>query len=50
MIDQIIEYNRQFVAEKGYEQFITSKYPDKKIAIVTCMDTRLWSCCLPPLA
>lgn len=41
MIDQIIEYNRQFVAEKGYEKFITSKYPDKKIAIVTCMDTRL---------
>ena len=35
MIDQIIEYNRQFVAEKGYEKFITSKYPDKKIAIVT---------------
>ena len=41
MIDQIIEYNRQFVADKGYEKFITSKYPDKKIAIVTCMDTRL---------
>lgn len=27
--------------EKGYERFATSKYPDKKIAIVTCMDTRL---------
>ncbi|MDE6396445.1 MAG: carbonic anhydrase, partial [Muribaculaceae bacterium] len=24
-----------------YERFTTSKYPDKKIAIVTCMDTRL---------
>ncbi len=41
MIKEILEHNRRFVAEKGYEQFITSKYPDKKIAIVTCMDTRL---------
>lgn len=41
MIEQMLEYNRQFVAEKGYERFKTSKYPDKKIAIVTCMDTRL---------
>ena len=41
MIDEILAYNRQFVAEKQYEAFATSKYPDKKIAIVTCMDTRL---------
>lgn len=41
MIDEILNYNRQFVADKSYEQFATSKYPDKKIAIVTCMDTRL---------
>lgn len=41
MIDEILAYNRDFVASRGYERFITSKYPDKKIAIVTCMDTRL---------
>lgn len=41
MIKEILEYNKKFVEEKGYERFITSKYPDKKIAIVTCMDTRL---------
>ena len=41
MIDQMLEYNRQFVANRGYEQFQTSKYPDKNIAIVTCMDKRL---------
>lgn len=41
MIDEILKYNREFVAYRGYEKFITSKYPDKKIAIVTCMDTRL---------
>lgn len=41
MIDQILEYNRQFVEAKEYEKYQTSKYPDKKIAILTCMDTRL---------
>ncbi|MCQ2273443.1 MAG: carbonic anhydrase [Bacteroidales bacterium] len=41
MIDQMLEYNRQFVENKEYEQYKTSKFPDKKIAIVTCMDTRL---------
>lgn len=41
MIDEILDYNRRFVEERQYERFTTSKYPDKKIAIVTCMDTRL---------
>lgn len=41
MIEEILNHNRKFVAEKRYEEFATSKYPDKKIAIVTCMDTRL---------
>ena len=41
MIEQMLEYNKQFVESKAYEQYATSKYPDKKIAIVTCMDTRL---------
>lgn len=41
MIDEILKFNKEFVEKKGYERYITSKYPDKKIAIVTCMDTRL---------
>lgn len=41
MIDQIIEYNRAFVARKGYEQYVTDKYPDKRLAVLSCMDTRL---------
>lgn len=41
MIQEMLAYNKEFVANKGYEKFATSKYPDKKIAIVTCMDTRL---------
>lgn len=41
MINEILKHNAQFVANKEYERYMTSKYPDKKIAIVTCMDTRL---------
>lgn len=41
MIEEILAFNREFVAKKAYEPFLTSKYPDKKLAIVTCMDTRL---------
>lgn len=41
MIDEILEYNERFVEEKAYEKYETSKYPDKHLAILTCMDTRL---------
>lgn len=41
VIDQLLEYNKRFVAEKGYEKYVTDKYPDKKLAVLSCMDTRL---------
>lgn len=31
MLDKILSYNKQFVKEKGYEQYMTGKYPDKKL-------------------
>ncbi|WP_223066287.1 beta-class carbonic anhydrase [Paenibacillus caui] len=37
----ILEFNKQFVADKEYEAYVTDKFPEKKLAIVTCMDTRL---------
>ena len=40
-IDQVLDFNREFVASKGYEKHITDKYPDKKLAVLSCMDTRL---------
>ncbi len=40
-MQDILKYNQSFVAKKEYSSFQTSKYPDKKLAIVTCMDTRL---------
>ena len=41
MIEDILAYNKRFVEEKNYEQYVTSKYPDKHLAILSCMDTRL---------
>ncbi len=37
----VLEFNEKFVSEKQYEQYATTKFPDKKIVILTCMDTRL---------
>ena len=41
MIDSLLEYNEQFVKDRKYEEFRTTKFPNKKMVIVTCMDTRL---------
>lgn len=38
---KIIEYNKEFVETKQYENFKTTKYPNKKMVILSCMDTRL---------
>jgi len=40
-IDEILAFNKNFVAGKRYEAFQTTRLPDKKIAVVSCMDTRL---------
>ncbi|MDN7247434.1 carbonic anhydrase [Planococcus shenhongbingii] len=40
-LEEILEYNESFVNNKEYEKYITTKFPDKKIVILTCMDTRL---------
>lgn len=41
IISRILDYNNTFVDQKEYKEFHTTKYPDKKIVILTCMDTRL---------
>ncbi len=41
MIDDILKYNEQYVAQRGYEKHITSKFPDLGVMVITCMDTRL---------
>ncbi len=39
-LEEILEYNKSFVENKEYEQYVTSKHP-KKIVVLSCMDTRL---------
>lgn len=41
MMKEILDYNKAFVEHGEYTPYLTSKYPNKKLAIVTCMDTRL---------
>ena len=41
IIDDIIQFNSKFVEDKKYVPFLTEKFPKKKLAILTCMDTRL---------
>jgi len=40
-IDKVLAFNREFVAAKGYEKHLTDKFPDRKLAVLSCMDTRL---------
>lgn len=40
-IDEMLSFNKKFVADEEYKAFETTKYPDKKIAVLSCMDTRL---------
>ena len=40
-IDNVLAFNREYVASKGFEKHITDKFPDKKLAVLSCMDTRL---------
>lgn len=41
LLDRILEHNHEFVEKKDYEKFQTTKYPNKKVVILSCMDTRL---------
>lgn len=41
LLNDIITFNKTFVQKKEYEKYATTKFPDKKIVILTCMDARL---------
>lgn len=40
-LEQIIEYNKNFINNREYEEYVTTKIPKKKMVILSCMDTRL---------
>ena len=40
-LNEILDYNRNFVESGEYAQFFSNKYPERGLAILSCMDTRL---------
>ncbi|MCP3762169.1 carbonic anhydrase [Domibacillus sp. A3M-37] len=41
LLTDILSFNETFVENKEFEKFATDKFPDKRVVILTCMDTRL---------
>lgn len=41
LLQTILEHNATFVGTGAYEQFRTDRFPNKKMVVLTCMDTRL---------
>ena len=40
-LDEILAFNKSFVEGEGYSAYETTKFPNKKMIIFSCMDTRL---------
>lgn len=41
ILNEILQFNQKFVEDLEYEKYETTKFPKKKMVILTCMDTRL---------
>ncbi|MBP3949831.1 beta-class carbonic anhydrase [Bacillus suaedae] len=41
LLDKILNHNDEFVSTEQYVKFQTTKFPNKKVVILSCMDTRL---------
>jgi carbonic anhydrase len=41
ILTDILDHNKEFVARREYEPFLTDRFPDKRLVVLTCMDTRL---------
>lgn len=40
-LETVMAYNEEFVAQRTFEQYQYSRYPAKRMVIITCMDARL---------
>lgn len=40
-LEEMLKHNEQFVADKEYEQYKTDSFPNKRMVIFTCMESRL---------
>lgn len=41
LLGEILDYNEKFVENEEYKKYETTKYPKKRMVVLTCMDTRL---------
>ena len=41
ILNEILDHNKKFVENHEYEKYETTKFPNKRMVILTCMDTRL---------
>ncbi|WP_419881062.1 beta-class carbonic anhydrase [Peribacillus sp. B-H-3] len=41
LLDEILVYNEKFVEEEEYEKYKAGKLPEKRMVVLSCMDTRL---------
>jgi len=41
VLSDILDHNARFVDNREYEQYRTTVFPEKKLVVITCMDTRL---------
>ena len=40
-LSDILEHNSKFVQQREYQEFLTDRFPNKRLVVITCMDTRL---------
>lgn len=41
VLKDILRHNQEFVENKEYEKYQTTKFPNKALVVISCMDTRL---------
>ena len=41
ILEEILDFNQEFVASGEYAQFFSNKYPERELAILSCMDARM---------
>src|SRR5947209_5110769 len=41
IVSEILEHNRTFIERAEYEAFRTDQFPNKRLVVLSCMDTRL---------
>ncbi len=41
VVSEIFDHNRLFIERREYEAFLTDQFPNKKLVVLGCMDTRL---------